>query len=350
MPHDKDVGGVGNQLAQRAGHDPAFDLGAPLQLLGMAAEKFKVELVLDDHLVAAPGQGHFHREGGVLKELLEGIGVPADADGEGGRHALGVEHATHRLQHREFPLPQGGEEPLLKEEEIPVPVILAQQAAGRLAPGADVLVDGVDHRGLLVVADALHQLLIVVHREDGAHRAGAVKFLPHGGVVAHVHPVGGGQKAVGPLFIGADQMAEHQEAAAGELHLHGALRLSLHQPAGGKTGHHRGEPGVKEVLPLPGELKKAVVGPDDLVALRTENDHGEGRIDHGVLGGHVNIAGDVVDILEDLLLPLGIAPAEIGIEQEDHNALRAAQPGAEKGGGDGKEHQTDKIELKTGLQ
>ena len=62
------------------------------------------------------------------------------------------------------------------------------------------------------------------------------------------------------------------------------------------------------------------------------------------LVAHIDVAGDVVDILEDLLLPLGIAPAEIDVEQDDHNALCAAQPGAEEGGGNGKQHQTDKIE------
>ena len=107
VSHDKDVGGVGDQLAQRAGHDPALDLGTPLQLLGVAAENSKLNLFLMTTWSPPRERGHFHREGGVLEELLEGIGVPADADGEGGRHALGVEHAPHRLQYREFSLPQG---------------------------------------------------------------------------------------------------------------------------------------------------------------------------------------------------------------------------------------------------
>ena len=46
VAHDKHPGGVGHQLAQGVGHDPALDLGALLQLLGAAAVELKVELFL----------------------------------------------------------------------------------------------------------------------------------------------------------------------------------------------------------------------------------------------------------------------------------------------------------------
>ena len=89
MAHDKHPGGVGHQLAQGIGHDPALNLGALLQLLGAAAVELEVELVLDHHLVAAPAQGHLHRQGRVLEQLGQGVGVLADADGQGGLDARG---------------------------------------------------------------------------------------------------------------------------------------------------------------------------------------------------------------------------------------------------------------------
>ena len=152
------------------------------------------------------------------------------------------------------------------------------------------------------------------------------------------------------LLIGAHQVAEHQKAPARELHLCGTFGLALHEPAGGESGHYRGEFGVEKVLPLPGELEKAVVGPDDLVALRSEDDHGEGGVDHGVLGGHIHIAGHIVDIFEDLPLTLGIAPAKVDVEQDNDEPLRRAQFRAEQERRRRKDRQTDEIELETRFQ
>ena len=74
-------------------------------------------------------------------------------------------------------------------------------------------------------------------------------------------------------------------------HLRGALAFALHQPVGVEARNQGGQLGVVQVLPLVGQLQEAVVGPDDVVALRAEEHHGQGGIDHGVFRGGVHGAG-----------------------------------------------------------
>ena len=70
-------------------------------------------------------------------------------------------------------------------------------------------------------------------------------------------------------------MSVYQEAASGKGHVAGTLALTLQQPAGVKA------PGItadslasNRCSPVIRQLEEAVVGPDDVAALRTENDHG----------------------------------------------------------------------------
>ena len=209
VAHDEHGGGVGHQLAQGVGHDPALHLGALLQLLGAAAEELEVELVLHHHLVAAAAQGHLHRQGGVLKQVAEGVPVLADADGQGGLDARGAGHLPDGVQDGELALLELGQIAFLKEEQVAVPLVPAEHTLSGGHPLSKPIVDLTAHGRLGVVGSALHQLLVVVHRQDGYHRAGGVKLIPHLGKVGDVHPVGGGQVAPGALLLGADQMAVH---------------------------------------------------------------------------------------------------------------------------------------------
>ena len=349
VAHDKHPGGVGHQLAQGVGHDPALDLGALLQLLGAAVE-LKVELVLDNRLVAAPAQGHLHRQGRVLEQLGQGVGVLADSDGQGGLDARGADHLPHRLQDGELALLKLGQKPLLKDKEVAVPLVPAEQPLGRGHPLGQPLVDAAAHGGAGGVGGPLHQLLIVVHGENPHHRPGGIVDVPHLGEVGDVHPVGGGQVAPPALILGADQVAEDQEAPLPEAHLGGALSLALHEPAGGEVRHRRGDFGVEQVLPLAGELEKAVVGPDDLVVLRPEDHHGQRGVDHGILGGRVHVAGDALDVFDDLLLPLGVAAPEVEVEHRHHRRLDHRHCHAEQRRHRGEEEQEHKVEPQAGLQ
>ena len=145
-------------------------------------------------------------------------------------------------------------------------------------------------------------------------------------------------------------MSVHQKAASGKGHVTGALVLALQQPAGIKAGDHGGQLGVEQVLPVVRQLEEAVVGPDDISALRTEDDHGQGGVDHGVLGGHIHCAGDVLDVLGHLTAALVEGGAVVQTQQGHHHQLQGRQRQAEQGGGQGKYHQTDKVELEAGLK
>ena len=89
MAHDKHMGRLANQLRQRSGHDPGLDLRPPIRRNGMAAVECEVVAVLDDGLVAAPGQGHLDTQ----RREAEGLGiigpVLADADRDRRRNVLG---------------------------------------------------------------------------------------------------------------------------------------------------------------------------------------------------------------------------------------------------------------------
>ena len=145
-------------------------------------------------------------------------------------------------------------------------------------------------------------------------------------------------------------MAVYQEAAIPQLHLVGALAFALQQPAGVEIGEDRLQLGVKQVLLVAGELEKAVVGPDDVPALRPEDDHGQRGVHHGVLGGDVHIAGDVLNILGDLPAALVQAAAVMEGQQHHHRQFQHGQGQAEHGGGQSEQNQADKIELQAGLK
>lgn len=95
-------------------------------------------------------------------------------------------------------------------------------------------------------------------------------------------------------------MSVDQKAPSAVFHLAGALAPALHQPPDIKAGNQRGQLGIVQMLPLAGELEKAVVGPDDVVALRAEEHHGQRGVDHSVLGCGLHIAGVAVQTFVDL--------------------------------------------------
>ena len=110
-------------------------------------------------------------------------------------------------------------------------------------------------------------------------------------------------------------MAEDQEPPPIQEDLAGTLGLALHEPAGVKAGGRLGDLSVEEVIPLPGDLEEAVIGPNDFLGLRPEDDHRQGGVDHGVLGGHVHVVGDILDVAQDLLPPGVAAAPEV---EEEH--------------------------------
>ena len=349
MAHDEQFGGVGHQGGQGVCHHPALHLCALLRLGGVASIKLKGELVADDRLVSPPGEGHLNGQVGVLHQLLEAAAVLADADGQGRRQAAGIDHLVDGVQDVELLVHEPGQVLLLEQEQVTVPLHSAEHAPGArhpgIQPGVDLGVDG----GSLVLRLVLHQVLIVVQQQHRHHRAAPPELVPHLAELGHVHPVGGGQEAPLPAR-GPDQVSVHQKAAGTEGDLGGTLVFPLHEPAGIKIRDHAAQLGVEQVLLLPCQMEKTVIGPDDVVALRPEDHHGQGGVYHGVLGGHIHVPGDVLDVLGYLPPPPAAVLPVIQPQQDHHHGLRRRQIQAEKGGCRGKQDQTDEIELKAWLK
>ena len=255
------------------------------------------------------------------------------------------------IHHVKFLLQEGGKIALLKDKEIVVPVVPAEDSFGGGGPLVQAAVDVGKHGGLDVVVDALEDFLVVVQNQKGHDGAGIVELIPQLGEAGDVQPIGGGQKAALPLVVGVDQVAEDQEPALSPEYLRGALGLALHEPAGIKTGDGVGDLPVKEVVPLPCDLEKTVIGPDDFLRFRPEDHHGKGGVHHGILGGQIHIAGDVFNIVQDLTPADAVALAEVEVQDEDDDSLCCGQsvsPG--QCGGRGKSGQEDEIQTKAGLQ
>ena len=150
VAHDKHLGGVGHQGGQGIGHHPALYLGALLRLLGPAPVKLEGKPVADHRLVAPPGQGHVHRQVGEVQQLPEAAAVHAHADGQGGVHAAGVDHLVNGVQNIELAVNKFGQIPLLKDKQIPFPLIAAQNATRLGHPALNAAVN-FSHDGGAVV-------------------------------------------------------------------------------------------------------------------------------------------------------------------------------------------------------
>ena len=349
VAHDEHLGGVGHQGGQGAGHDPALHLGAFLSLLGPAAVELKGKLVADDRLVASPGQGHVHRQVGEVQQLPEAVPVHPQSDGQGGVHTAGVDHLVDGVQNVKLAVDKFLQMALLKDEQIPLPLVAAQDAPGVGHPALNAAVDLGHDGGAVVFRQVFQQVLVVVQQQHGHHRTAGLKFISGEGQLGDIHPVGGGQKAAPPP-VGTHQMSVDQKAPSAVFHLAGALAPALHQPPDIKAGNQRGQLGIVQMLPLAGELEKAVVGPDDVVALWAEEHHGQRGVDHSVLGCGLHIAGVAVQTFVDLPAPApGRFPA-VQAQAGHHRQLYAGQRPGEGRRQQSKDNQAQKVQSEAGLK
>ena len=345
VAHDVDLTGVGDELAQGLGHNPALYLGPLLCGLGPAAVELEVQAVLHHGLIAAPAQAHLD---GLLRPaegVLVAVAVPAHADGQGGADPVLADHLMDGLQYGELLLHDPLEELLVADEEIAVPVVLAQKAAGVGDPGVELLVHLGQHGALGGLAPGLEQLLIIVQHQDGDHSPAGLQDGLHVLALGDVHEVGGDDLAL------AGGPAPH--AACGGVDLVGAA---------GKGGHVPGLVAVQDPLVIEvrgqimdGHVKEAVlgvrqaheavVGPDDLPVVRPEDHHRQGRVEHAVFVDGVHAAGDGLNILHHAAPAAGGLPAVEEIEQDQRGQLRRPQQGLEGGRDRGEQDQTKKIGL-----
>jgi hypothetical protein len=200
---------------------------------------------------------------------------------------------------------------LFKDKEVVVPLGLEQQSRA-LGPLVELLVDLGQHGAALGIGAGFHQLVVVVHLDDGDDGTGLLVILAQGVGLRGVHPVGGGQQVLlGPLALGPHQAAVHPEAAAVHLHPVGALLLSLQQPLGGKVRHGVLHLHLKEMVPHAGQLLEILVAPDHLAGVRAKHQDGQRRVDEGGFAGGVHADGHLVDILQD---PLAALLAVFGVD------------------------------------
>ena len=192
VAHDEHLRGVGDQRGQGVGHHPALHLGALLRLLGPPSVELEGKLVADHRLVAPPGQGHVDGQVGKVQQLLKAVAVLADADGQRGVDAAEVDHLVDRVQNIELVLHKLSQAALLKDKQVAVPLVAAQQAAGGggplLQPGVQLGHDG----GALVLGGVFQKVVVVVQQQNGGHRPAGLELVPDGAQLGDVHPVGGG--------------------------------------------------------------------------------------------------------------------------------------------------------------
>ena len=138
------------------GHDAGLDLGTFFGRLAAAAVELEVHTVLDHGLIAAAGEGHLQRQGGVLEQLLEAVLVPAHADGQRGGHTLAGLDLTDLFQHVELAFGVAGVVLLLEEVEVTVAVVAQQQPAGAGGPVIQLFLQRGQQRRALILGAGLH--------------------------------------------------------------------------------------------------------------------------------------------------------------------------------------------------
>ena len=106
-------------------------------MLGLSAEVGNILPFLDNHLVAAPGQGQVDGDPGVIVILGERRPAVAQADTQGHRHLVADIYSLHILQDLKFILPHDRQILFLNRDEILVLLHLLHDSA----QGSDILVD-----------------------------------------------------------------------------------------------------------------------------------------------------------------------------------------------------------------
>ena len=350
VAHDIDLGRVGHQLVQGAGHDPGLHLGALFRGLAAAAVELEVHLSPDHRLVSAPAEGHLQAETGVAVQLRHSVGILANADGEGGAHIPHLD-LPNGIQDGELLLHKVVVVAFLKDEEVVVPLRLQQQAVGAGGPVVQLLVDLGQHGAALGIGACLHQVLVVVYHQNGQHRPGGGVPLPQVVGLCGIHPVGSGhQVLLGPPALGPHQAAVHPEPPAVHHHPVRALLLSLQHPLNGEIRYCILHLHLEQVLPHAGQLQEVLIAPDHLAGVRPEHHDGQRRVDEGGFAGGIHAAGDIINVLEDVLPPLLVTVGEIGIQAHGAGDLHQSQRQAHRGGGRREDDHAEEVELEIGLQ
>ena len=184
--------------------------------------------------------------------------------------------------------------PFFKHEQEAVLFQPPQQAAVRLRPAGDDLVELGVQGGDGALGQILGQLLVVVHHDDGHHRAGADVFVAHlvqlGQIVQIDHAHQGGARLL------LHRRAEQAVAAAGQLQLLGALGAARDQPVHADAGEHILQLVIDGGEGQPRQLRESGVAPDHVLIPQLHQHRREGAC---ALAGALQGIGGALQILPD---------------------------------------------------
>ena len=326
MPHDQHARGVAHQLSQGVGHDAGLDLRALFDLETAAAEEFKVQPVLDDHLIAAAGQREVHRHIRKLQALGQGRGVLSQTDADRGADPVGALHLVHLLRDGELVPLHLFQILLLEHDQIAVAVVAAQDRVVAAAP----VVQQILHRVADLVLDALvvvaAHLVEIVNDDDRRDGTGVLVAQADIVVLGDVDPIGDAHE--GRIFGRAfrtDQVAVQLVLSPAQLHETGILALSLHQPLARKVRQKVHHAQIHARALFAEEHEEHLVAPDNAAVVQAEHRDGERKMKQGAVLGVFRVIGDGLDVGGELLFLH--APRDQRIDQQNgkHRSLRRSE-------------------------
>ena len=102
VSHNEYPAALADQLHQRIGRHTGAHLAAVIRFPVPSAVEIEVDPILDDRLIAAPAQRHFDAQRGKVIAFLEALAVHAQADGNGGGQAGGIDNLVNVFQQGEL--------------------------------------------------------------------------------------------------------------------------------------------------------------------------------------------------------------------------------------------------------
>ena len=300
MAHDEHPAALTDELHEGVGGDTGADLAPVLCLPGSAAEEGEVQPVLHHRLVAAPAQGHFDGQGGKFIALLKGGTVHTQADGQGGGKTCRVGNLVDGLQHGEFLLHGLPQVPLFKDKQKPVLFQPTEKPVIPLRPLGDGVVNPGGEAGDGAFRQVLGQLVIVVHQDDGNHRAGADVLVPHLVKLREIREIQHPQ----PGLLRVVACGDHAVNPVPPLlqgHVVGVLRLAGQEPVGIEAGEDVPDGLLLEGVPVAGDLVEGLVAVDNLLIRQANHRHGEGTVGAKAL---VLLLQQLLEVVLHLVLPL----------------------------------------------
>ena len=236
--------------------------------------------------------------------------------------------------------------PLLKDENVAVPVVAAEIAAAGGGPLADAVVDLGQKGGFRRLVEVFDELVVVVQHDDADDGPGSGVLRGYVLVLRHVHevahaPVGSGD---GAALQGEDVPVDPVLLLPDDRRLR-CLPMALRQPLEAEAGDHVRHGDLKDVDPLPGGGQEFLVGPEHGPVPQVEDHQREGDAQDGVGVHVVPLTDRGPHVFQDLVLLPAVDKAGVEEEEQAHQQFDNSQlPVAQQHGRQGENHQHGKIQ------